>query len=81
MADHASHGDYHRGEMDIHEQAATYAFVMRLTKWGSLALAVSLVMLVVWFCTTAGFFAGLIPGLVLLVLGIVFLREKKGAGH
>ena len=25
---------YHRGDMDIHEQAATYEFVMKLTKWG-----------------------------------------------
>lgn len=79
MADHAH--DYHRGDMDIHEQAATYAFVMRLTKWGSLALAVALVMLVVWFCTDAGFFAGFIPGVVILALGVALLRERKGAGH
>lgn len=79
MADHAH--DYHRGEMDIHEQAATYAFVMALTKWGSLATAVSILALTLWFCTDAGFLGGLIPALVLLALGVVFLREKKGAGH
>lgn len=73
--------DYHRGEMDITEQVATYNAVMDMTKWGSLAIAVSLLALVLWFCTPAGFLGGLIPALVLLVLGIVFLREKKGGGH
>ena len=72
--------DYHRGEMDISEQVATYKAVMGMTKWGSLILAVALLALVLWFCTPAGFFGGLIPAVVLLVLGIVFLREKKG-GH
>lgn len=73
--------DYHRGEMDIHEQAATYDFVMKLTKWGSLATTVAILMLVLWFCTDAGFVAGAVSGLVLTVLGIVLLREKKSAGH
>lgn len=73
--------EYHRGEMDISEHTSTYHAVMGLTKWGSLALAVALVMLTVWFCTPAGFFGGLIPGVVLAVLGVVFLREKKGGGH
>ena len=83
MAEHAhdAHGDYHHGEMDIHEQAATYLFVMRLTKWGSLATAVAILMLAMWFCTDAGFLGGLIPGLVLLAAGIALLREKKGGGH
>lgn len=73
--------DYHRGEMDIHEQVATYNFFMGLTKWGSLALAVALLALVLWFCTPAGFFGGLIPAVVLLVVGIVVLRDKKSGGH
>lgn len=73
--------DYHRGEMDIHEQVSTYHAVMGMTKWGSLALAVAILALVLWFCTPAGFIGGLVPALVLLVLGIVFLREKKGGGH
>ena len=73
--------DYHRGEMDIHEQVSTYNAVMGMTKWGSLALAVALLALVLWFCTPAGFIGGLVPALVLLVLGIVFLRDKKGGGH
>jgi multisubunit Na+/H+ antiporter MnhG subunit len=73
--------DYHRGEMDIHEQVSTYHAVMGMTKWGSLALAVAILALVLWFCTPAGFVGGLIPALVLLVVGILLLREKKGGGH
>ena len=73
--------EYHRGEMDISEHTATYGAVMGLTKWGSLALAVALVVLTLWFCTPAGFVGGLIPGVVLAVLGVIFLREKKSGGH
>jgi thiamine transporter ThiT len=74
-------GDYHRGEMDIHEQVSTFHLVMALTKWGSLILASFLLFITIWFCTKAGFVAGLISGLVVLILGIVALRERKGAGH
>ena len=73
--------EYHRGEMDIAEQTATYHAVMGMTKWGSLALAVAILMLSLWFCTTAGFCGGLIPGVVLAVAGIALLRDKPGAGH
>lgn len=79
MADHAS--DYHRGEMDIQEQSATYDLFMGMTKWGSLAIAALLVLLVVWFCTPAGFLSGFISAAVLAVLGVVFLREKPAAAH
>jgi thiamine transporter ThiT len=73
--------EYQRGEMDISEHTATYAAVMGLTKWGSLALAAALLVLTLWFCTPAGFFGGLIPGIVLTVLGVIFLRDKKSGGH
>lgn len=73
--------EFHHGQMDISEQTSTYHAVMGLTKWGSLALAVAILVLVLWFCTPAGFFGGLIPGVVLLAAGIFFLREKKGGGH
>lgn len=80
MADHGS--DYHRGHMDIHEQESTYQLVMGMTKWGSLAIASILLLLVVWFCTSAGFVPGFIAALVLAVLGVVFLRAKpEAAAH
>jgi thiamine transporter ThiT len=73
--------DYHRGEMDIQEQVSTFHLVMGITKWGSLILASFLLFIVIWFCTQAGFLTGLITGAVLLVLGIVMLREKKSPAH
>jgi hypothetical protein len=79
MAGQAS--EYHRGEMDIHEQVATFHLVMGMTKWGSLIIAAGLLTVVLWFCTTAGFLAGLIAGVVVLVLGIALLRERGGEGH
>ena len=69
--------DYHRGEMDIAEQNATYKLVMGITKWGSLYLAASLLALTLWFCTDAGFMAGLISAVVVIVLGTLVLRDKK----
>ncbi|HEX6859521.1 MAG TPA: aa3-type cytochrome c oxidase subunit IV [Caulobacteraceae bacterium] len=81
MADHAHDAnDYHRGEMDIHEQVSTYALVMNLTKWGSLVTAALLIWLVLWFCTNAGFLAGLITGIVVFAIGVLVLRERHG-GH
>ena len=77
MADQAS--DYHRGEMDIHEQVATFRLIMNITKWGSLVIAAGLLFLVLWFCTGAGFLAGLISGIVVFVLGSLLLRG--GGGH
>jgi thiamine transporter ThiT len=73
--------DYHRGEMDISEQVSTYKLIMGMTKWGSLVLAAFLLFVTIWFCTEAGFISGFITGLVVLVLGIVLLREKPQAGH
>lgn len=74
-------GDYHRGEMDIHEQSATFEAFGKMTKWGSLAIATLLLTITLWFCTSAGFVGGVIPGIVLAVLGVVFLREKPATTH
>ena len=73
--------DYHHGEMNVSEQAATYKMFGGLTKWASLALAVLLTLGVLWFCTGAGLMAGAISALVLLVLGVVFLRTPAAQDH
>ena len=74
--------DYHRGEMDIQEQEATFHGFILMSKWGSLALAVGLVFLVLFFCTKTGFIISALAALVLGVVGLVALMEKKGAsGH
>jgi hypothetical protein len=70
---------YHRGEMDVTEQTATYEFVMRLTKWGSLTTAALVLFLTLWFCTGAGFFGAFATGVVLVALGVIFLRDRDEA--
>lgn len=73
--------EYHRGEMDISEQVATFHLFNGMTKWGSLALAALLALLVLWFCTPAGFLAGFVTAAVMVVIGVVVLREKPEAAH
>lgn len=73
--------EYHRGEMDISEQVATFHLFNGMTKWGSLALAALLAMLVLWFCTPAGFLAGFVTAAVMVVIGVVVLRDKPEAAH
>jgi hypothetical protein len=73
--------DYHSGDQEIDEQVATFDAFGKMIKWGSLAIAVLLVMLVMWFCVPTGFFTGLGAGIVLAAVGIFFLREKPDSGH
>ncbi len=68
--------DYQRGTMEISEQAATYNLFMGLTKWGSLATAVILLFLTLWFAVGAGFLAALIGAGAMTAAGIFFLRSK-----
>ena len=79
MGEQAS--DYHRGEMEIQEQVATYNLFMGMTKWGSLAIASALLLFTVWFCTPGGFIPGLISAAVLAAIGFVLLRDKPDAAH
>ena len=74
-------GDYHRGEMNIQEQAATYTAFGKMAKWGSLAVATLLLFITLLFCTPAGFIGSAIAAVVLLALGIVLLREKPATAH
>lgn len=73
--------DYHKGEMDIAEQASTFQGFIALSKWGSLAIVVGLLFFALLFCTEAGFFQAAGAAFVLLVVGILALREKAGGGH
>lgn len=77
MAEHAS--DHTHGHMDIRQNQASFDVFVKMTKWGSLAVAVIVLFATIWFCTEAGFVGGLIPALVVLALGIFFLREKPAA--
>ena len=73
--------DYHRGEMDIAEQKATFQGFIALSKWGSLVIIVGVLFFSMLFCTDAGLFQAGLASVVLLVVGILALREKKSAEH
>jgi thiamine transporter ThiT len=75
MAESAS--DYHHGDQDVSEQLVSYRRFNTLTKWAALHLAVLILMFSLWFCVGAGFWGGLIPGLVLMAAGIWFLSRKQ----
>jgi hypothetical protein len=45
----ASDAEFHHGEMNIDEQAATFHLFMRMTVWGSALLAVTLIFLTLHF--------------------------------
>jgi len=74
MAEAAS--DYHRGEMDIHAQQETFHSVMVASKWSALAVVAGVAFLTLWFCTAAGFFSALVTALIIVAVGIFFLRER-----
>jgi len=54
---------------------------MGITKWGSLVIASGVLFLVLWFCTGTGFMGAAFTGIVVLALGITFLRSRPEAGH
>ena len=71
-----NHSEYHRGEMEISEQRATFDLFMNLTKWGSLHIAAILLFLTVWFGTDAGFMGAAVAFVALEVLGFIMLKKK-----
>ena len=82
MADphHAdAHSDYVHGSQEISEQVSTFHVFVLLAKWGSLATAVVLLALVLWFGPGGNFFAGVIAPTVLAVAGWWFLHERPAA--
>ena len=68
--------DYTHGEMEVAEHEAAYERFGAMAKWGSLTIAVVILTCTLWFCTDAGFMAGLISGGAVAALGIWFLRSK-----
>lgn len=78
-ADHDAQAYYERGTQEISEQVATFHLFNNLTKWGSLATAVVLVLLTVWFMPNGNLVAGLIAALAVAAVGWWFLRDKPKA--
>jgi MFS superfamily sulfate permease-like transporter len=63
--------------MNISEQAWTWALFLGLTKWVSLATAVVILFLTVWFGVGAGFLPAFIVSVVVSVVGFFMLKSKK----
>ena len=77
MAEHVS--DYTPGHMDIHQQQASFDGFVKMTKWGSLSVAVVVLFSTIMFCTSAGFIGAAIPAIVVAAAGIFLLRDGGGA--
>jgi hypothetical protein len=77
MTEHAA--DFHRGDMDIHAQQATFKAVMSATKWSCLAVAVGVLFFTLLFCTDAGFGSAFLTAVVLTVIGTFALRSPAPA--
>lgn len=67
---------YVRGAQELSEQAATYSLFLNMLKWGSLAVAVVVLFLILWFQPNGSFFGALVPAAVVAVAGWWFLRAK-----
>ena len=73
---------YKHGEMNIQANKASFHAFILMSKWGSLSVATAVLFLVLWFCTSAGFLAALISGVIVAGLGYLLLRAKpKAAAH
>jgi hypothetical protein len=68
--------DYTHGDMEIQEHEKTFAFFLKLTKWGSLYMAGLLLLLTLWFCTPAGFLGAVVSAAVVVIIGTLVLSEK-----
>jgi len=73
--------EYHHGQQNPATQIADFRLFAALTKWLSLFAATLILMLTLWFCTGAGFLGGLVPGLIVLGIGVAVFRNKPRQVH
>lgn len=84
MADHhadvAAHDHVH-GQMEIAEQARTWATFKVLAKWSTLGVSVLLLFLTLWFCVGTGFIGAAVASVASTAIGILALKSKPEAAH
>lgn len=84
MADHhadvAAHDHIH-GQMEISEQARTWAVFKVLAKWATFGVSMLLVFLVLWFCVGTGFIGAFVSAAAATAIGIVALKSKPEPAH
>lgn len=75
MADHAPTAPVELGaKMDYAEHEKTYAFFLRLAKYGTLVCAALMISMAFGFFTSAGFFSALILFILINAVGAFLLR-------
>jgi hypothetical protein len=79
-ADHDADA-YQRGTMTIEEQASTWKLVQAMFSWGSLSIASILLFLVLWFRPGGNGLGGFAAGVILFVIGFVFLKMGSKKAH
>jgi hypothetical protein len=73
--------DYVHGQMNAATQAANYRSFLALSKWFALNAAALILFLALWFCTDTGFWGAFFAAIIVLALGITFLRRKPQPVH
>jgi thiamine transporter ThiT len=75
------HAEYVHGSQNAATQIADFRMFAALTKWFSMIAAVLILVLSLWFCVGVSFLGGLVPGVIVLAIGIAFLRNKRRPVH
>jgi hypothetical protein len=73
--------DYVHGQMNAATQTANYRSFLALSKWFALNAAALILFLALWFCTDTGFWGAFFAAIIVLALGITFLRRKPQPVH
>jgi hypothetical protein len=73
--------EYHHGQQNPATQIADFRLFAASTKWISLFAGTLILVLTLWFCTNVGFLGGLVPGLIVLGIGIAVFRNKPRQVH
>jgi hypothetical protein len=76
-----THSEYHHGQQNAATQMADFRMFAALTKWVSLHAGVLILFLTLWFCTGVGFLGALITAVIVLAIGIYFLRNTSRPVH
>jgi hypothetical protein len=77
-----THSDeYHHGQQNPATQIADFRLFAAAAKWISLFGGTLILVLTLWFCTSVGFLGAFATGIIVLAIGISFLRNKSRPVH
>lgn len=79
-SDTAAHDHVH-GQMEISEQARTWATFKVLAKWSTFGVSVLLFFLILWFGVGTGLIGALAGAVIVGALGVLALKSKPAPAH